>query len=140
MLLLFPWSVTLDQATEFPVSSATDVLIPNAACYLAQKILILPKRREEDRAKDVLYVYDTIEVFSRSLDEIKREWVDKVKPTLERKATSRLERAVESNFATVTDTMRQAARVAAASGRSLSAETLQEVCCAGLEAVFIAKP
>lgn len=137
VLLMAPWSVSLSPSNGFPFSSAADVRVPNPASYLAQKLLIHPKRKPDERAKDVLYIHDTIETFGRSLNEVHREWNGNVKPVLNKQATSVVERAAEAMFATVTDAQRRAVREAeASSGRRLSAEAMQEVCRAGLRSIF----
>ena len=137
ILLTAPWSVSLNPSNGFPFSSAADVRIPNPASYLAQKILIHPKRKPDERAKDVLYIHDTIETFGRSMNEVQREWTGNVKPALSKKAARVVERAAEAMFGEVTDAQRRAVREAeASSGRRLSVETLQEVCRAGLRSVF----
>jgi hypothetical protein len=66
LLLLRPWSVRLDRANGFTVPRPATVRIPNAASYLAQKLLVHGKRKSAERAKDVLYIHDTIELFGRS--------------------------------------------------------------------------
>ncbi|MBZ5639522.1 MAG: hypothetical protein LAO51_12315 [Acidobacteriia bacterium] len=103
LLLTAPWSVSLGPSNGFPFSSAADVRIPNPASYLAQKILIHSKRKPDERAKDVLYIHDTIETFGRSLSEVHREWTGNVKRVLNKKATRVVERAAEAMFAEVTD-------------------------------------
>ena len=65
VLLVSPWSVTL------PMRAATQrVLIANPVSYLAQKLLISAKRTPGARAKDILYIHDTLSLFSRSLPEL----------------------------------------------------------------------
>lgn len=46
--------------------------IANPASFLAQKILIHEQRNYKDRAKDLLYMHDTIEAFSEALDELQK--------------------------------------------------------------------
>ena len=65
VLLISPWTVTL-QARGAPHS----VLIANPVSYLAQKLLISAKRTPGARAKDILYIHDTLSLFSRSLPEL----------------------------------------------------------------------
>jgi hypothetical protein len=49
---------------------------------VAQKILIHTQRDYKDRAKDLLYIHDTIEVFSEILDELQKLFRGKVAPKL----------------------------------------------------------
>ncbi len=44
----------------------------NPTSFLAQKILIHHERDYKDRAKDLLYTHDTIELFSEHLDELQK--------------------------------------------------------------------
>ena len=46
------------------------VLIANPVSYLAQKLLISAKRTPGARAKDILYIHDTLSLFARSLAEL----------------------------------------------------------------------
>ncbi len=46
--------------------------IANPASFLAQKILIHEQSAYKDKAKDLLYIHDTIEVFSENLDELQK--------------------------------------------------------------------
>jgi hypothetical protein len=50
--------------------------------FLAQKILIHDKRDRADKAKDILYIHDTIETFGGNLPTIRGGWETNVKPTL----------------------------------------------------------
>ena len=58
------------------------VQIANPASFLAQKILIHEQRDYRDRAKDLLYTHDTIEVFSETLDELQKLFRGAVVPKL----------------------------------------------------------
>ncbi len=136
LLLVAPWKVSLDAAKGFPLSIPVDVQVPNAASYIAQKVLIHSRRRPDQCAKDLLYIHDTIEVFGRGLDEVRQEWVARVRPTLRDRVIRRVRAASQAMFGEVTDELRGAARQAVASGRQISPETLQEVCRAGLARIF----
>lgn len=56
ILLRFPWTVSLDGAPA-PIT----LQVANPVSFIAQKILIQKERPREDRAKDILYIHDTIE-------------------------------------------------------------------------------
>lgn len=45
---------------------------------MAQKVLVHSKRSREDRAKDTLYIHDTLEAFGARLADLHTEWVGKV--------------------------------------------------------------
>src|SRR5215472_1239772 len=70
ILMLSPWKVELDKENGYPFSARRNVRIANPASFLVQKILIHRKRNYKDRAKDLLYIHDTIEDFSESLEEL----------------------------------------------------------------------
>ncbi len=73
VLLISPWSVTL------PMRAATqNVLIANPVSYLAQKLLINSMRKPGERAKDILYIHDTLSLFARSLPELHDLWINGV--------------------------------------------------------------
>jgi len=101
---------------------------------LAQKILIHPQRDYKDRAKDLLYMHDTIEVFSENLDELQNLSRNHVAPKLHARRIAELQGAQERLFGKVDDTIREAALMAA--GRKLSPERLAETAQAGLKEIF----
>jgi len=138
LLLVAPWSVRLDGASGFPISPQATARVPNVASYLAQKILIHSKRATSQQAKDVLYIHDTIELFGRSLTEVRADWTLHVKPKLGGRALKRVEKSVDAMFAEISDGVRAAAREAtAASGRTLSPGSIAEVCRVGLNAILV---
>jgi hypothetical protein len=59
LLLTLPWQVTLDRQHGFPLARPRIIFIPNVAAYIVQKMLVLPKRKPEKQAKDLLYVHDS---------------------------------------------------------------------------------
>jgi hypothetical protein len=126
--------VLIAPANGYPTASAHRVHVPNAAAYLAQKILIHGRRDPADKAKDILYIHDTIETFGGSLPAIREEWETKVKPALHARASREVESAAETYFREVDDTIREAARIA--TGRNLTPEIIREVCSYGWKQVF----
>ena len=72
ILLVSPWKVELNEESGYPSSAKKAVQLANPASFLAQKILIHDQRDHKDRAKDLLYIHDTVEVFSESLDELRK--------------------------------------------------------------------
>jgi len=135
LLLRSPWSVTLDQPKGFPVTKATDVRIANPAGYMAHKLLIYSMRPPADRAKDILYLHDTIEVFGGSLDRLRDEWQSTLRRHLHRNALRSMDTSVSSLFQNVTDVIREAALMAI--GRNLSPQQITNVCQAGLSKIFL---
>src|SRR5262245_22297988 len=134
ILLLSPWKVTLDEENGYALSPKRTVQIANPASFLAQKILIYEQRDHRDKAKDLLYMHDTIDVFSESLEELQKLFRSAVAPKLHPRRVAELEGAAEKLFSKVDDTIREAVRMAA--GRRLSAERLAETAKAGLKEIL----
>jgi len=129
VLLVEPWAVTVDQARGFRLGRSADLLIPNPASFIVQKLLIYSTRRREDRAKDALYVHDTIELFAADLEALHALFLERIAPTLSRSARMALQRAAAA-YNKVTDPIREAALIAGF--RALTPQIIQEVCQAGL--------
>ena len=135
LLFISPWTLTL-QPADIPLETAATIRIPNPATYLAQKILIHGYRKQSERAKDMLYVHDTLETFAGALPDIRRTWLDSVKPTLSDKQVRRIEAAADRLEAGITDEIREATIQARAVGRDLSVDRLVQVCAYGLREIF----
>ena len=136
LLLQNPWDVMIAPATGYPTPGVRRILVPNVAAFLVQKILIHEMRDRDRRAKDILYIHDTIEVFGGNLAAIREHWQTNVRPGLHARAARVVERAAEEYFHEVNDSIREAARIA--TGRSLTPEMVREVCAFGWQQVFSA--
>jgi hypothetical protein len=134
ILLLSPWKVELGQENGYALAPKRTVQIANPANFLAQKILIHEQRDYKDKAKDLLYMHDTIDVFSEKLDELQKLFRYDVAPKLHARRVAELEGAPERLFGKVEDTIREAALMAA--GRKLTPERLAETAQAGLKEIF----
>jgi hypothetical protein len=134
LLLQNPWDVMIAPATNDPTPGVRRILLPNAAAFLVQKILIHEKRDRDRRAKDILYIHDTIDTFGGNLAAIREHWQTNVRPALHAKAARVVERAAEEYFREVDDTTREAARIA--TGRNLTPEMVLEVCAFGWQQIF----
>jgi Nucleotidyltransferase len=137
ILLISPWKVELSGENGYAISPKRSVQIANPASFLAQKILIHEQRDYKDRAKDLLYMHDTVELFSETLDELQKLFRGTVAPKLHQRRLAEIEGAAEKLFGKVDDTIREAALMAA--GRKLSPERLAETARAGLTEIFGAK-
>lgn len=137
ILLISPWSIELGEENGYPLSPKRTVQIANPASFLAQKILIHHERDYKDRAKGLLYMHDTIEVFSESLEELQEIFRNDIAPKLHRRRVAELESAADRLFGNVDDTIREAALMAV--GRRLSPERLAESARAGLKEIFGAR-
>jgi hypothetical protein len=136
LLLQNPWDVMIAPATGYPTTGVRRILVPNAAAFLVQKILIHERRDRDKRAKDILYIHDTIETFGGNLAAIREHWQTNVRPALHAKAVDAVERAAEQYFSDVNDDIREAAHIA--TGRNLTPEMVREVCAFGWQQIFSA--
>ena len=133
VLLIAPWSVSLGVGADtgrLPVR----INIANPVSYIVQKLLVSGKRKPAERAKDVLYIHDTLELFAGSLPDLRRLWTDGVRPPLGSRGEAKVRQSARRLFSDVTDTAREAARMAA--GRALSAESTVEACSLGLARIL----
>ena len=133
ILLVFPWKIALGDKNGYPFMPAKKIQVANPASFLAQKILIHEQRHYRDKAKDLLYMHDTIELFSEHLDELQGLFRKDIAAKLRARRVAELEGAPERLFGKVEDTAREAALMA--TGRKLSPERLAETTQAGLKAI-----
>ncbi|MBI3108363.1 MAG: hypothetical protein HYY95_22785 [Candidatus Rokubacteria bacterium] len=136
ILMIEPWSISLSPPAYPLGSTPIEVRIANATGYLAQKLLVLDKRNPDDRAKDILYIHDTLLTFGRSLADLERLWIDRVAPGIHRNAARMLRGSPGALFSQTTDPARAASRVATAAGRPVTPEEIAAVCRTGLARVF----
>jgi nucleotidyltransferase-like protein len=134
ILLLAPWSIRLSKSNGYPFPSARQVQVANPVSFLTQKILIQDVRDRKDRAKDILYIHDTIETFAGNLAELRELFAREIRPKLPEKRAREVRNAADARFGPVNDTIREAAQMVV--GRKLSPEALTETCRAGLKAIF----
>ena len=132
LLLEAPWQVTLGGANGF--SSEANVRIANPVAFVVQKLLIHQKRTALERAKDILYIHDTLQLFGARLTELRTEWLTSVKPQLHAKSAANAVRMSSTLFGTIGDSIRAAALMAA--GRTLSPEAIREACEFGLARIL----
>jgi hypothetical protein len=111
ILFAEPWQITLTRDAGFPVARQRVISIPNPAAYVVQKMLVLPKRRPEKQAKDLLYVHDTFALLADSLPAVRVAW-ESLRTTMVAGHVRKFEKAVRSDIAEVSDLVRRAARIA----------------------------
>jgi len=133
MLLTDPWSIDL-ALTLVTAGEPRRIRIPNPASFLAQKALVHARRTRGGRAKDVLYMHDTLEVFGARLAELRDEWTNTTAPGLHARTTGSVRKAARQLFGATSDTIREAALLAV--GRNLSPEALRETCGRGFNEIF----
>jgi hypothetical protein len=134
VLLISPWKIKLGETNGYPFDPPKRIQVANPTSFLAQKILIHHERDYKDRAKDLLYMHDTVELFSEHIGELREIYKKDIQPQLHANCTAELGRAADGLFGKVTDAIREAALMAA--GRKLGAEALAETCRAGLNETF----
>ena len=137
LLLDSPWTVELSRGNGFPFGTARQVRIAHPTRFMAQKLLIHDKRDRRSRAKDILYLHDTIELLGGSLDALRGEWT-RLRQALPKGAIRTVEGALDTMFSKITDDIRGAAQAAA--GRGLTPQAVQELCRAGMKIVFAPDP
>jgi hypothetical protein len=134
VLLAAPWSLALSAATGFPLANETPVQIANPVSFLAQKVLIHRRRTRDERAKDILYMHDTIETFATKIDELRAEWVTNIRPELHANNVRTVQSAATTLFGAVTDPIRAASRIV--QGRISTPDSIRETCTLGCSRIF----
>jgi hypothetical protein len=129
LLLRQPWSVDFESG-----QFAANIRIANPVSYLAQKLLIHGKRDREDRAKDILYMHDTMEVFGARLPELRDLWRTVVAPQVTGRTALAISGASETLFGKVSDDVRRASQISVE--RGLSPEAIRAACSHGFDQVF----
>ncbi|MEX2264436.1 MAG: GSU2403 family nucleotidyltransferase fold protein [Bryobacteraceae bacterium] len=129
LLLHHPWSIDFE-SREF----AAMIQIANPVSFVAQKVLIHDEREREDRAKDILYMRDTLEVFGARLHELRELWRLIVAPQLHARNARIVSKASEVLFGNLSDDIRRAAQIS--EQRGLSPEAIREACQYGFIQVF----
>lgn len=133
ILLIKPWSVRIGPERRVPIEADADLFVPNATSFIVQKLLIHSGRSADKKAQDVLYIHDTLELFGGALGELRRLWVEEVRPATPRRWARRAEAIARELFAEVTDTIRDAARIP--QHRRLAPENVQRACEYGLSQI-----
>lgn len=133
LLLASPWSVRVGRDRDVPIADA-NLFVPNPTSFVVQKLLIHSDRPPGKKAQDVLYIHDTLELFGGSLGELRRLWLEELRPTMAPKTARRAETIAQELFAEVSDTIREAGRMP--QDRSLSAEQVRAACEYGLGEVL----
>ena len=128
ILLLGPWAVVIGPDNGFPLERPATVAVPNAAAYVAQKLLILGRRKRQDQERDILYIHDTLQTFAAHLAHVREAWHQDVVPHLGGRMVAEINAAIRSRFSNPNDRIRGAAVIAASVGRSLPAQSLLGAC------------
>jgi hypothetical protein len=129
LLLDHAWSVDF-RSGGFKAS----VQIANPVSFIAQKVLIHKKRGPMDKAKDILYMHDTFEVFGARLPALNELWRTTVAPKLQPSIKRKVLAAPGVLFRAVNDDIRRAAEISVE--RALSPEGIRIACTYGFDRVF----
>lgn len=93
---------------------------------MVQKFLIKKKRAPRKHHQDLLYVFDTIQLFGHMLPQFKESWETVVAPALDAGELKTVLQECTESFDTVTDAIRGAASIP--QDRKVSPEELRATC------------
>lgn len=130
LLLNRPWMVDLSEG-----AFTGRVQVANPASFVAQKLLIHRRRNVADRARDLLYIYDTLQLFGPRLPELRTEWRVHIAPQIPDRTLKALVRSSRILFSELSDDIRRAARISPE--RQLTPEAFREACAHGLEQLLL---
>ncbi|MEI6739560.1 MAG: GSU2403 family nucleotidyltransferase fold protein [Gemmatimonadaceae bacterium] len=131
LLLTAPWSLAASASQIEALGIPDTTRIPNPVSFLVQKLLIHPYRTPAKRAQDVLYVHDTLELFSGQFDTLHTLWYEELKPTVPARTLTMLQESIPQQFGVVTDVVRQAARIP--QDRLLTPDRIRRTCLEGMQ-------
>lgn len=134
LLLVAPWMIQVDGTKGSGFAAKKSLQIANPAAFLAQKILISDQRDRRDRAKDILYIHDTIEIFGANIPVLQTEFRRLIRPKLSRNQLRAIQGAADTLFGDLNDDIREAAQLPIP--RALTPGAIRETCKAGLQQVF----
>ncbi|NJL18621.1 MAG: hypothetical protein HC938_17160 [Nitrospira sp.] len=134
LLLIEPISVDLSSASGIPTQKAMSVRVANPVTFIAQKLLIRKRRMPNKQAQDILYLHDTLELFSGEIEALRAMWTERLSPMINPSIVKQIEGLSQSQFARTTDAIRNAALIAP--GRGLVPENLRAACQYGLSEIF----
>lgn len=134
ILLVDPWVITLDPQSGVPLPSSMDVRVANPLCFMVQKFLIQEDRPAAKQAQDVLYIFDTIELFGALLDDFREIWKTTISPALGPKLSSKVLTLSKATFSNVNDVTRTAGRIP--QNRNLTPEQIQLTCQLAFEQIL----
>lgn len=131
ILLHSAWNASLESE-----GLALQVQVTNPSAYLVQKLLTLEGRIPAKRGKDLLYIYDTLTIFSESLTQL-GDQMKALVPELSRKAKERASRTASNHCFTDGETAAYAAKIARAQRqRPPTAADIAAACKLGLPRVL----
>jgi hypothetical protein len=130
VLLVAPWRCPVGGGEGSVLETPAEVAVANPVSFVAQKLLIHDSRAPGKRAQDILYLHDTVQLFGGSLAQLNVLWRTDVRPSLTRNQHMSVRELRQRLFSTVTDTIRDAARIPV--DRRLRPDEVRAVCAMGL--------
>lgn len=106
VLLHAPWEANLEREGD-----SISVRVANPSAYVLQKLLTLRDRRPAKRAKDLLYIFDTLALCSDTLSEL-GDQTQALVPELSNKAAKRARTTADEHCFTEGRSAHEAARIA----------------------------
>lgn len=134
LLLMVPWAIPVGGGSSEHLGDAVDIQIANPVSFIAHKLLIHAERRPGKRPQDILYLHDTIQLFSGSLDGLHMLWRNQIRERMTLSQRRRLVAEAHRVFSSTTDDIRQATRIP--QDRRLVADDVRAVCSEGLSQLF----
>lgn len=134
VLLIAPWRWPAGGGDGSVLDAPVEVAVANPVSFVAQRLLIHASRAPGKRAQDILYLHDTMQLFGASLEQLNTCWRVEVSPSLSRTQRALVHDVRHRLFATVTDTIRDAARIPV--DRRLRAADVRAVCALGLSTLL----
>jgi hypothetical protein len=126
VLLTDPWVVTVGQMNGVPLDEPVDLQVANPLCFMLQKFLIKKQRTVDKHRQDLLYVFDTIQLFGHMLPQFKENWEKVIAPSLDEGVYKTITQECSESFNSVTDTIRDAARIP--QDRKVDPEEMRATC------------
>ncbi len=111
LLGICPWEVELTAEHGFRVDGAPLRLnVANPSSFIAQKLWIAHLRHPKERAKDIVYVFDTLLTFGSAFSELAQLWSN-VADSLHKTTRSKVCRLAQDSTRVVDDHLRDAAEI-----------------------------
>jgi Nucleotidyltransferase len=96
LLLVSPWSVRVGPRRGMRIAADVELFVANPTSFIIQKPLINADRPLHKKAQDFLHIHDTLELFGASLVELRRLWVESVRPRMAAKTAREPRRSPRS--------------------------------------------
>lgn len=126
VLLTDPWVVTVGSMNGVPLDEPVDLQVANPLCFMVQKFLIKKQRTADKHRQDLLYVFDTIQLFGHRLPQFKENWEKVIAPSLDAGAVKTIAQECSESFNSVTDAIRDSARIP--QDRKVDPEEMRATC------------